>query len=337
MNKKKDRLKKKQRELRREARMQARKAGEGGRIAPWKIALPIIVLLFMIHCRFWHAEEEWLMRTALVDTSYQSLTTTIFTILLVLGISGWLFYAYSRPQKLDKESRLRQLGRNLLYGFFWGAGIGALCTNVVLVFLFWLNSCFTSEVTTRECAMVSIIMHDRKPRSHTSRYSASWLINGFSYREVFINDEKYKHIYIPPQSLRQSGYAPSLRLKIKWADGWLGWGVISKIYPINTSSPMPQEDVIYVNEDNPKQLADTVPKVKKQYTFRYTWRDVQIFAKLRNINLRDTTHVSINRYVDNAKDAPVWELIVRDSMQLDKGRVILIHGETGEVLMDSYE
>ena len=337
MNKKKDRLKKKQQELRREARMQARKAGEGGGIAPWKIVVPIIALLFLIHCRFWHAEEEWLMRTALTDIGYQSLTGTIFIIILVLGISCWMFYAYSRPKKPDKESGIKQLGRNLVYGFIWGGIIGALCTNVILVFLFWLNSCFTSEVKTCECEIVSTVVHNRKSGNTTFRYSASWLINHFSYREVFIRDDRYKRLHVPMQKVGEFGCMPGYRLKIQLAEGWLGWGVVSKIYPMTPLNPRPQEDVIYVKEENTGQLPDTVPKAQKQYTFRYTWRDLRIFAKLRNINLRDTTHVSVNRYVDAAKDAPVWELIVRDSIQLDKGRVILIHGETGEVLMDSYE
>nr|WP_320947554.1 hypothetical protein [Bacteroides intestinalis] len=34
---------------------------------------------------------------------------------------------------------------------------------------------------------------------------------------------------------------------------------------------------------------------------------------------------------------PVWEIDIRDSIQPDMARVILIHGETGEVMMDSYE
>lgn len=338
MNKKRDRLKKKQQEQRREARRQARAVGEGGRIAPWKIALPVIVLLFMVHCRFWHAEEDWLMRTALADVGYQSLTGIIFTTLLALGICGWMLYAYSRPKKPDKESPLKQSGRNLLYGFFWGVGIGALCTNIMLVFLFWLNSCFTSEVKTCECEIVSTTLHNRESRSHTSRYSAAWLINRFSYREVFIKDDRYKRLYVPLQTVGQFGCMPGFRLKIELADGWLGWGVIRKIYPVSPPYPKPQEDVITdMAGNNTEQPTDSVAKPKKQYTFQYTWRDVRIFAKLRNINLKDTTHVSVNRYIDNANDAPVWELIVRDSLQLDKGRVILIHGETGEVLMDSYE
>lgn len=337
MNKRKDRLKKKQRELRREARMQARKADGRGGIALWKIVVPVIALLFMIHCRFWHAEEEWLMRTSLADADYQSLTRTVFIIILLLGISCRMFYAYSRPKKPDKESDIKQFGRNLAYGFIWGAVIGALCTNVVLVFLFWLNSCFTSEVKTCECEIVSTVVHDRKPRSTTFRYSASWLINRFSYREVFIRDDRYKRLHVPLQKVGEFGCMPGYRLKIQLAEGWLGWGIVNKIYPMTPLNPRPQEDVISVNEENTGQLADTVPKAQKQYTFRYTCRDVRIFAKLRNINLHDTVHVSVNRYVDTAKDAPVWELIVRDSIQTDKGRVILIHGETGEVLMDSYE
>ncbi len=70
---------------------------------------------------------------------------------------------------------------------------------------------------------------------------------------------------------------------------------------------------------------------------RYTWQDIHIFAKLRGINLSDTAHVSVNRYVDASRDMPLWEIDVRDSVQPDKVKVILVHGETGEVVMDSYE
>ena len=76
---------------------------------------------------------------------------------------------------------------------------------------------------------------------------------------------------------------------------------------------------------------------KNEKAFKYTWKDIHIFAKLRNINLSDTTHVSVNQYIDGQKGIPVWEIDIRDSIQPDMARVILIHGETGEVMMDSYE
>ena len=78
-------------------------------------------------------------------------------------------------------------------------------------------------------------------------------------------------------------------------------------------------------------------QAKKKHTFLYTWQDIHIFAKLRGINLSDTAHVSVNRYVDASRDMPLWEIDVRDSVQPDKVKVILVHGETGEVVMDSYE
>ena len=55
------------------------------------------------------------------------------------------------------------------------------------------------------------------------------------------------------------------------------------------------------------------------------------------MTLSDTTHVSVNQYIDGQKGIPVWEIDIRDSIQPDMAKVILIHGETGEVMMDSYE
>ena len=40
---------------------------------------------------------------------------------------------------------------------------------------------------------------------------------------------------------------------------------------------------------------------------------------------------------DASRDMPLWEIDVRDSVQPDKVKVILVHGETREVVMDSYE
>ena len=45
----------------------------------------------------------------------------------------------------------------------------------------------------------------------------------------------------------------------------------------------------------------------------------------------------IPQIVTLTRDMPLWEIDVRDSVQPDKVKVILVHGETGEVVMDSYE
>lgn len=337
MNKRKQRLKNKQREQRREARMQARLARGEGKIARWKIVVPVIVLLFLLHCRFWHAEEEWLMCTVLGTTGYQSLTGNLCGIFVILGVGGWMLYARFHNRRNErKESRLRWLGMNLLYGFFWGAGMAALCSNIALVGLFRLNASFASEVQTYEFEVAGSAVHDRKPQSRT-RYSASWLLNSFSYGEIFINDDKYKRIYVSPRTAGQFGMMQGYRVKIELADGCLGWGVVKRIDTIATLYPKTQGDVVYVNKKAATQSPDSCITQRKAYTFSYTWQDIHIFARLRNINLSDTAHVIVNRYVDNTRDIPVWEIDIRDSVQRDMARVILIHGETGEVLMDSYE
>lgn len=337
MNKRKQRLKNKQREQRREARMQARLARGEGKIPRWKIVVPVIALLFLLHCRFWHDEEEWLMHTVLGTNGYQDLRSNLCVVFVILGVGGWMLYARSHNRQNErKESRLRWLGMNLLYGFFWGGGMAALCSNIVLVGLFRLNAGFASEVKTHQYEVTGSAVHNRSSKS-LSRYSGAWLLNSFSYGEIFIKDDKYKRIYVSPRTASQFGMMQGYQVKIELADGCLGWGVVKRMDTIATLYPKLQNDVVYVNKELATQPSDSCTVQKKTYTFSYTWKDIHIFARLRNIDLSDTTHVSVNRYVDNTRDIPVWEIDVRDSVQKDMARVILIHGETGEVLMDSYE
>ena len=65
----------------------------------------------------------------------------------------------------DEKKGVRRLGRNMLYGLFWGAGLSALCTNVVVVSLFWLNACFTSADKTCDYRIIAAKVHDRRPKS----------------------------------------------------------------------------------------------------------------------------------------------------------------------------
>lgn len=62
----------------------------------------------------------------------------------------------------DEKKGARRLGRNMLYGLFWGAGLSALCTNVVVVSLFWLNACFTSADKTCDYRIIAAKVHDRR-------------------------------------------------------------------------------------------------------------------------------------------------------------------------------
>jgi len=273
------------------------------RVALWKIIVPVFIVLFLLHCRVWHTEEEMLIHTAFSSGGYLGLNQKIVAILMVVTMCSWM--AHARKKSIRKWYHWR----NFVYAFMCGGAVVGLCTNILVVFLFWLNSCFTSGVQTREYIIVSITAHDRTRKRHNPR-SASWLLNTFSYGEVFIQGERYTRIYLPiDQAYRLSGER-GIYLKIELEDGWLGWGVIRKINSV------------------------TATKVSSS---KYTWRDIHIFAKLRNINLSDTTHVSVNQYIDGQKDIPVWEIDIRDSIQSDRVRVILIHGESGEVMMDSYE
>lgn len=124
--------------------------------------------------------------------------------------------------------------RNFVYAFMCGGIVVGLCTNVLVVFLFWLNSCFTSGVQTREYIIVNIAPHDRTRKSHNPR-SASWLLNTFSYREIFIQGDRYTRIYLPIDSAYRLSGERGIYLKIELEDGWLGWGVIRKINSVTTT------------------------------------------------------------------------------------------------------
>jgi hypothetical protein len=336
MNKKERRARNKLGRQRSEEKIRARLAGRKGGIAPWKILVPAMIVLFLLHCRAWHPEEELLLCTAFSTGSYRSLNTTVGSVLLVTGICGWMSYVYLRKDK-NKERGGKWFWKNILYGFFWGTALLALCTNVAVVSLFWLNTRYTSGNKPRDYRIAGVEIHDRKPKSFLSRYSASLLLNTFSYGELFVEGEGYTRINVSPHIARQLSGLQGAYLKIDLADGCLGWGVVKKIYPIATVCTPLRDETSCSAPSRVGQETDSSGQTEKEHTFLYTWRDIHIFAELRNINLSDTTHVSVNRYVDASRDLPVWEIDVRDSVQADKARVILIHGETGEVLMDSYE
>lgn len=118
--------------------------------------------------------------------------------------------------------------------FFWGTALLALCTNVAVVSLFWLNARYASGDKPRNYRIAGVEIHDRKPKSFLSRYSASLLLNTFSYGELFVEGEGYTLINVSPHIARQLSGLQGAYLKIDLADGCLGWGVVKKIYPIAT-------------------------------------------------------------------------------------------------------
>ena len=200
-----------------------------------------------------------------------------------------------------------------------------------------VNACFTSADKTCDYRIIAAKVHDRRPKSRSSRYSASWLLNTFSYGELFVEGDRYTCVNVSPRMARQFEGSERVYLKIDLADGWQGWGVVKGIHPVATVYPQPQDEIRYSAGAQAGVAAGSSGQAKKKHTFLYTWQDIHIFAKLRGINLSDTAHVSVNRYVDASRDMPLWEIDVRDSVQPDKVKVILVHGETGEVVMDSYE
>lgn len=299
------------------------------RRALWKILVPVFVILFLLHCRMWHAEEEILMHTAFSSGSYLGLNRKIVAVLMAITMCSWMVYAYK------KSTGKWYHWINLVYAFMCGSAVAALCTNILMVFLLWLNSCFTSDAQTREYIIADIAIHDRTRKSFTPR-SGSWLLNTFSYGEVFIRGDRYTRIYLPINDAYQLSSERGVYLRIELEDGWLGWGVIRRIQSVIATKASDKAEVGSLTDEG-GQPSESCLHEKSEKSFKYTRRDIHIFAKLRNINLSDTARVSINQYIDHQRGIPVWEIDIRDSIQPDKARVILIHGDTGEVVMDSYE
>ena len=277
MSGKKQRLKHTPGQRCREESIRAESAGRKGRIALWKIAVPVIIVLFLLHCRAWHPEEAWLLRTAFSTGSYRSLNAVVASVLFVIGMGGRMLYVYLCCGR-DEKKGVRRLGRNMLYGLFWGAGLSALCTNVVVVSLFWLNACFTSADKTCDYRIIAAKVHDRRPKSRFSRYSASWLLNTFSYGELFVEGDRYTCVNVSPRMARQFEGSERVYLKIDLADGWLGWGVVKGIHPVATVYSQPQDEIRYSAGAQARVAAGSSGQAKKKHTFLYTWQDIHIFA-----------------------------------------------------------
>ena len=117
MSGKKQRLKHTPGQRCREESIRAESAGRKGRIALWKIVVPVIIVLFLLHCRAWHPEEAWLLRTAFSTGSYRSLNAVVASVLFVIGMGGRMLYVYLCCGR-DEKKGVRRLGRNMLNGLF---------------------------------------------------------------------------------------------------------------------------------------------------------------------------------------------------------------------------
>lgn len=105
---------------------------------------------------------------------------------------------------------------NFLHGCYWASGAMVLCTNVVVVFLFWLNSQFVSEVADHIYAVVQVELHDRTPRSFPGRYSARGMLNTFSYGEVTVADSSgFRRLYLPLSEARRLSSIRGCYLQVK--------------------------------------------------------------------------------------------------------------------------
>ena len=291
-------------------------------LTAWKIVVPVIVVFFLLHCRMWYAEEEWLWRVLLADVGYQDITGNCTLVLGAIGLGGWMLYArWHRPPAKD-DKLWGWLLINFLHGCYWASGAMVLCTNVVIVFLFWLNSRFVSEVTEHIYAVIRVELHDRTPRSFPGRYSARELLNTFSYGEVTVSDSLgFRRLYLPLSEARSLSSIRGCYLQVKSAEGWLGWGDI-------------RHCSLAVCTETEKEN-DTLPSVKRNHLFTYTWRDILIFARLRGIDWKDTTRVRIGRYWEGMDSIPAWRIYMRNAMNGDRIRAMSLHGQTGEVRVDS--
>lgn len=275
----------------------------------------------------WYAEEEWLWRVLLADIGYQDITGNCTLVLGAIGLGGWMLYARWRRPPAEGDRLWEWLLVNFLHGCYWASGAMVLCTNVVVVFLFWLNSQFVSEVADHIYAVVQVELHDRTPRSFPGRYSARGMLNTFSYGEVTVADSSgFRRLYLPLSEARRLSSIRGCYLQVKSADGWLGWRDIR-----HRSLAVPAE----VERDTLPSVERSRPSAKKDPLFTYTWRDIVIFARLRSIDWKDTTWVRIGRYWEGMDSVPTWHIYIRNAMNGDRIRVISVHGQTGEVRADS--
>lgn len=119
MSGKKQRLKHTPGQRCREESIRAESAGRKGRIALWKIAVPVIIVLFLLHCRAWHPEEAWLLRTAFSTGSYQSLNAVVASVLFVIGMGGPDAVCVS-PLRPGREERSKAAGEKHALRFVLG-------------------------------------------------------------------------------------------------------------------------------------------------------------------------------------------------------------------------
>ena len=63
--------------------------------------------------------RSMVLRTAFSTGSYQSLNAVVASVLFVIGMGGRMLYVYLCCGR-DEKKGARRLGRNMLYGLFWG-------------------------------------------------------------------------------------------------------------------------------------------------------------------------------------------------------------------------
>lgn len=75
-------------------------------LAAWKMVVPVIVVFFLLHCRMWYAEEEWLWRVLLADIGYQDITGNCTLVLGAIGLGD----GCSMPDGADRLPRVTGCG-----------------------------------------------------------------------------------------------------------------------------------------------------------------------------------------------------------------------------------
>lgn len=319
-------------------------------LAAWKIVVPILVVLLLLHFRLWYAEEEWLLRTALSGTSYQTLSGRCALLLALLGMGGWMLYARTHCPREKGERLAVWLLIHFCRGCYWSAGAMILCTNLLVVFLFWLNQCFLSAPVTHTYYILDMELHDRTRRSMPGRYSGTVFLNNFSYGEVLVTDSLgIRHLYLSlPNTVRLSSLRGCV-LQVEASRGCLGWERVHRITPLlravpdssglHSSSPYPASaagaDTSFPASDSSERASPDSLTTKKLPAFIYTRRDIRIFALLRGIDLKDTSRVCVQRLRMGADSLPVWQLGVLRADKEGRMRRIRIHGQTEEVLSDT--
>lgn len=194
----------------------------------WKFYVPFFTVVFLLHFKFWHAEQEWVFKT-LFPSDHKEVATNILIILFPMMFIPFLTYMYKHRDRWKlKWYHPEYLG----VGFIFCAIPTAFLGNVLFVLMMWLNS-LSATATYQQEYRAKVVQIHKKKHSTPMRHSGSGWVNNFPYTRLFVcsigDNKPYHGIYTSFDSGHLLEQIDDLRLIVQQKDGWLGFGVIESI------------------------------------------------------------------------------------------------------------